>query len=487
MNYQRTVLILTVFVFLLKWITGCAVNPATGQSDFVLMTEEQEIAIGRDENKKVLQYYSAYKDKALQDYVQKVGDDVANKSHRNNLVYRFTVLDSNEVNAFALPGGYIYITRGLMAYLNSEAELAAVLGHEIGHVTARHAVRQHSAATATGLLGTILSAATGVQGTGDLFNVLGTALVRGYGRDHELESDRLGAEYLARTGYDPQAMFNVIRVLKNQEEFETKLAKTENREPRIYHGVFSTHPDNDTRLKEVVDSAKSLKANGVKTNKQLYLDKTNGLVFGHSEEQGILRENHFYHKELGIALDLPEGWRVINQPDALVAHTANNDAFIHMTMQDLNKRITPREFMEQRLKLTGIVEGKEITVNGNKGYTGLATLKTGFGSRQGRVSVIYFNNNAFIFAGASKDANAPRQYDNVIMKSVNSFHALTSAEMKYASALRLKLVKVNGNTRFEKLAKSSRLTNYAEDQLRLLNSYYPSGEPDTGSYIKIVE
>lgn len=253
---SKSLLLITAVLVLLNTISSCAVNPATGESDFVMMTEEQEIALGRKNHALVLKQYDVYENKALQAYVQKIGNKVAQKSHRSNLIYRFTVLDSPEVNAFALPGGYIYITRGLMSYLNSEAELAAVLGHETGHVTARHAVRQHSAATATDIIGTILATAAGVQGAGDVLGVLGTAIIRGYGREHELESDRLGAEYLARSGYDPQAMFKVIRVLKNQEEFEKKLAKKEDREPRIYHGVFSTHPDNDTRLKEVVNAAK---------------------------------------------------------------------------------------------------------------------------------------------------------------------------------------------------------------------------------------
>ena len=167
----------------------------------------------------MLKQYRVYDDPALQQYVQSVGDKVAKLSHRNNLFYRFTLLDSTQVNAFALPGGYIYITRGLLVYLNSEAELAAVLGHELGHVTARHSVRQHSMSTTTNLLGALIGAASGVQGVGQLTNMIGTGIVRGYGREHELEADGLGVEYLARAGYDPAAMEKVITTLKNQELF----------------------------------------------------------------------------------------------------------------------------------------------------------------------------------------------------------------------------------------------------------------------------
>ncbi len=213
MKYRRTSSWLALL--LAPWLTGlpgCATNPVTGSSDFVLMSEQQEIALGRQSHPQILKESPEYTNAQLAAYVQRVGAKLAAHSHRSNLIYRFTLLDSPDVNAFALPGGYIYITRGLLAYLNSEAELAAVLGHEIGHVTARHSVRQQSASTATGLFGAVLAGVTGVSAAGDVANIAGTALVRGYGREHELEADRLGAEYLARSGYDPQAMLRVIHV-----------------------------------------------------------------------------------------------------------------------------------------------------------------------------------------------------------------------------------------------------------------------------------
>ncbi len=190
---------------------GCAVNPATGKSDFVMMSEQQELGMGARYNQEILKQFPRYNDEKLQAYVQRVGERVARSSHRSNLQYHFTVIDSPDINAFALPGGYIYIHRGLIAYLGSEAELAAVLGHEVGHVTARHSVRQQSQASAWNILGQAVAIGTGVGAAGDLANVLGTAFVRGYGRDMELEADGLGAQYLARAGYDPTAMIQVVR------------------------------------------------------------------------------------------------------------------------------------------------------------------------------------------------------------------------------------------------------------------------------------
>ena len=236
-------------------LAGCATNPVTGRADLVTMSEAQEIEIGRQQHPKILEEFGRYDDEALQAYVSQVGQRIAAVSHRPQLQYTFTVLDSEEVNAFALPGGYVYITRGIMAYLNSEAELVAVLAHEVGHVTARHSVRQQTGATATGVGATVIGILTGSGDLAHVANMAGTALVSGYGRDMELEADGLGAQYLDRLGYDPDAMIDVVRLLKNQETLRIQQARQENRKPHVYHGVFATHPDNDTRLHEVVKAA----------------------------------------------------------------------------------------------------------------------------------------------------------------------------------------------------------------------------------------
>ncbi len=166
--------------------SGCATNPVSGGKDFVLMSEDQELEMGRQYHQEVLKEMPVYEDPELQAYVNRIGQELAKKSHRHNLIYRFTVLDSPTVNAFALPGGYIYITRGILAYMNSEAHLAGVLGHELGHVTARHSVRQQSTGTLIQILGAAATVGTGSRAVGDLSNMLGSALISGYGRKMEL-------------------------------------------------------------------------------------------------------------------------------------------------------------------------------------------------------------------------------------------------------------------------------------------------------------
>ena len=198
---------------------GCASNP-TGGANFVLMSENRELEIGKEEHEKLMKSSQVYQDAKLQAYVDQIGKKLAAISHRPDLEYHFTIIDSPDINAFALPGGYVYVNRGLIDYLTTEAQLAAVLGHEIGHITARHSVRQNAAAKTSTALSVVAVLATGVSSLGETASLFGGALISGYGREMELEADGLGAEYLVKAGYDANAMVEVIEVLKSQKEFQ---------------------------------------------------------------------------------------------------------------------------------------------------------------------------------------------------------------------------------------------------------------------------
>ena len=474
----------------LLFLPGCAVNPVTGHQELALMSEQQEIALGRESNKQVLQQYAKYDDARLQAYVESIGKKLAAHSQRKDLVYHFTVLDSNEVNAFALPGGYIYITRGIMSYLNSEAELAAVLGHEIGHVSARHAVQQYSAAQVANIgavLGSIFIPGMN-QGGSQLMQILGTAILRGYGREDELEADGLGAEYLANSGYDPQAMIRVIKVLKSQEEFEVRAAKAEGRKPNIYHGVFATHPDNDTRLQEVVAHADKYRGESFdKPGRDVYLDMIDGLVFGESAKEGILRGRNFYHPDLGFAIHLPMHWSTHNQPNQLLVTAPGGAAILQIGVEDINKKISPREFMISRLGLRQLHDDQQLTIHEMPAHTGLASVNTSAGMREARFTVIYFNDRAYIFAGAAKQANKFKQYDPAFLETARSFHAMTENEHKLAQPLHIRIVRADDSTNFAELAKNSPLQSFAEDQLRLINAKFPNGKLKPGQLFKVIE
>ena len=491
----RRVLRLLAAFALFGALASCAENPVTGTPDFVLMTEAQEVRLGERADQDVKKQYSLYDhrpgdhkagdpktgtpkvaDPGLQAYVNGIGQKLAKTSHRPGLEYRFTVLDSSEINAFALPGGYIYITRGIMAYLNSEAELAAVLGHEIGHVTARHSVRQASAAQGADLALSVLSIFTptlrnsGVQSVVGLF---GNALFAGYGRDMELEADRLGAEYLARSGYDPNAMIRVVGALKNQELFDAEVAKQEGREPRAYHGLFATHPDNDTRLQEVVAAAKKLQTASGTEGRDEFLARTSGMVFGDSAREGVLRDGGFYHGELGFAFRPPAGWRLRNLPDRLVMQPPAGDAQLVLT--------SAKKANEQPADtLRRVTQGRARDID----LTPVAGLPAAV-SMEG--AVIQHRDFSYVFAPTYKTLEASRRHAEALRTSIRSFHALTDEEKVKARALAMREIKADERTRFAELAKASPLGRNAEGYLRLINGLYPRGEPKPGQMVKVVE
>jgi predicted Zn-dependent protease len=484
-------LILLAAVLSTALLTGsCASNPATGGADVVTMSEKKEIEIGREMHPKVLQQYGRYDDERLQAYVNQVGQQIAAKSHRPDLTYTFTVLDSEETNAFALPGGYIYITRGIMSYLNDEAELAAVLGHEIGHVTARHAVRQQTGATAAGVGATLIAILTGSGSLANIANVAGTALVLGYGRDMELEADALGAEYLGRLGYDPESMIDVVRLLKNQELFEIQRAKEEGREPRVYHGVFSTHPDNDQRLKEVVQTAgKVAPGESRADNRDVYLRSITGLPVGPSRAQGVTRGTRFYHADMGFTMAFPTGWIVQNQPTKLVGATPQKDAVLQLYTMPYPPGVTPEQFLTRNLRGTRIEKAEPLEVNGLPGYTAIAQgVALPWGNNgPARFAVVYFNNQAFVFFGATRITSALSARDPMLLGSIKTFRRLREREFETADPDRIRVVKATPQTTIAGLAKSSAIKKYPAEQLRLLNDLYPNKEPKPGQPIKIVE
>jgi predicted Zn-dependent protease len=460
---------------------ACAKNPVTGDSDFALISEDEEIEQGRSYHPEIIKTYGLYDDPELQEYVSRIGQNLAGKSHRSNLKFHFTVIDSAEINAFALPGGYIYITRGIMAYLDSEAELAGVLGHEIGHVTARHSVRQQAGQFASNLLGVLISATTGQSSLGDLSQQLSTGLIRGYGREHELEADRLGAEYLHKTGYDPDNMLEVIGVLKDQEVYETELAKRENRTPNTYHGVYSTHPHNDDRLKTVVRAAKKLSSKNYRDDDQpTYHHHINGMVWGSSLNQGIVVKNRLAHPDLAIALQLPDGWKVDNNPQHLIARDPDTSAVMQIG-------VVPREQDESADKvLQRLTRNDELdTENTDYGATARINVKSGDESQPARVSAIVLNDSQVLTLLGTSSKKHYKLVDRQLIKTSNSFQHLDTAQVAAIKAPRLHIIPRNTQS-FESLAQQSDLEFDALNRLRLLNRSFPNGKISDIDQLKTV-
>lgn len=426
-----------------------------------------------------------FDDEELTAYVRAVGERMALVSQEDRRIdYQFFVLDDAAVNAMAFPGGYIYISRGLLAYLENESQLAAVLGHEVGHVSAYHVARQQRA----GRTSTILSAVAGIlTGSGAIYQVgqaYGQMLISGYGREMELEADALGAEYLARAGYDPNAMLQVLQVLKDQEEFASQV---ERRRP-TYHGLYATHPRNDQRLHEVIRTgAANAGSEEYVEPVDDYLARIEGLPWGDAAADGIVRAHRYYHGRLGIVIDFPEGWNVRDGATTLTAvPTHFNGAAMSVELQTIegDDGESPESFLTGHLGLA-VNAGESIEVDGMPAY--LAVLQQEENQPRLRLAAVAFKDGrAFIFRGNNANADFDAEFIEGFSETVGSFRHMRGGDRSAATSTRIALVEASPDDTFESLARRYRMGRDGADQLRLLNGRFPRGEPRAGDRVKIL-
>lgn len=473
--------------------TSCATNPVTGRQDVVLTSTASEKEQARRYYEQIIRFYGLYEDQAVQDYVQRVGERVAKNSHLADWDFKFVVLDDGSVNAFTTGGGYVYVHRGLLTYLNSEAELATVLGHEIGHVTARHPARRQTRGVLASVLVTGAAIATGSNAIAQLGNIGATAWLQGYGRENEMEADRLGLEYATKTGYRPESMVEVFKVFRSQETFELNRAREEGREPRIYHGIFSSHPAPDARAVQAAKGAAQIvdaPEGGWIENREQYLKMIDGIPYGSSRAQGIVRDNRFYHGDMGITMAFPKGWTIENHRDRLLAYTPSKDAVMQVTLERKPEKESPREFLLKKLRGASFARGEPLSVNGMDGYAVITRSGSPLDGGAGPVrwAVLYRDNNAYIFGAASRSASGGMPVDDgLFMSAIQTFRNLRTSEYPLAEPYRIKVVKVTEETKLEDYAKGVPVEKYQKEELQLLNGLYPNGKLQPGQHIKVVE
>jgi predicted Zn-dependent protease len=454
--------------------------------------ESKDVRTAKQMHVAFTQQMGVHRDLELQDYVQRVGEKLAAVSEMPELEWHFTIIDTDDVNAFATMGGYVYISRGILPYFQNEADLAAVLGHEIGHITAEHLKKQNRKGMLSGLASAATAIFTGMPALADLTNMAGQAIISGYGREAELEADRLGASYLAKSGYDPEAIIRVISTLKDQDTFERERARLENREPRLYHGVFASHPDNDTRLQQAVAGAgrTSAMATGSTSNAEGYLQAIEGLPVGSSARQGMVRENRFYHADMQFTLAFPAGWQVANQPDKLLAIAPRKEHYLEIRAQPPPADLTdPRDFAMRGLSNRRLARTETLDINGLKAWTGVVRGDPSpYGqSTNVRYVVIYFGNLMWVFKGASRAGTEAPSGDPFFLSTANTFRRMRPSEFALAEPDRLHVLRASEGTTIEALAKDSPIKKYPLQQLRLYNSLYPDGEPKPGDLVKTVQ
>jgi predicted Zn-dependent protease len=463
------------------------------------MDEAAEIAEGKEAHEAVMQEFGGpLPNPKLQAYVNDIGQRLARQSHRANLQWTFTVLDTPDINAFALPGGYVYVTRGLMAYMDSEADLAGVIGHEIGHVSARHgaqrATRQQRAGAgvlAATVLGVLLESAGGVQGAARAANQVSSGIAAGsiasYSREQELQADELGAEYLARVGYNPKNMVDVIGVLKDQERFAADSARAAGRQAPEGGNWLASHPSNEQRLQRITQIAERYKGQYGDDARERYLQAIEGTTFGDSREQGVVRGQNFFHEPLGLALTAPAGWRIDNGADALTIINPAGDAAVVMKLVPPDAGKTHDEILRNGFKAT---QGRvERTPVGGFQTTYFVGQRAAAENQTQPLEVTLIDGpggRTFAFVHAGRDAATVQRNRTAMREATASFRALAAADRAAARPWTIGTAAMPAGG-FAGLARRSPLGDDAERQLRLLNGVYGGGSIAPGRRVKVVE
>lgn len=468
--------------------SACSTNPVSGEPELVIVSPEEERTQGKEAHEAVLEQYAVYTRPALQAYVERVGQRLAAVSHLPNLTYRFTVLDSTEINAFALPGGYVYVTRGLLACMNSEAELAGVLGHEIGHITARHSARQQTNALFTQLSLGVLAAAVPQAGFvgRQTASVLADVLVLGYGREHELEADGLGAEYLDRAGYDPAAMMSVLKVLAAQKALNEKLAKAEGRPVRAYHGLFSTHPSSDTRLAEAIARPAPKAGTTRELGVDVYLDAIDGMAFGDDPAHGVVEKTRLLHPALDIAVEFPRGWSVRNEARRVVASDPKGSAELQLGVVDARQMDDPQAVL-RRLGVSELVEAKTFKVAGMPGIMGFSRVVVQGKTLLIRLILILDGQEALVFIGMTASDSDLRHRDPEFLAVINALRRLTPKERARVKTRRVRVITLSETRDWATLAEDSPLRRLAAERLRALNGDRADNALVAGARVKIID
>ena len=401
-------------------LAGCAVNPATGRREFSLIGEGREIEMGREASAEISASLGLVDDDALQSYVSDLGHRLAAVSERPHLPWSFKVVDDPLVNAFALPGGFIFVTRGILANFESEAELAGVLGHEIGHVTARHSVSQMSRQQLQQIgLGVGMILSSDVRRFGDVLSASLQFMNLRYSRGDESESDELGLRYMTRSRYDPDSMIGVFRMLAAVSGGEGE---------RIPEWQL-THPYPENReadIRELI--AESGSAPGGTVDRDAYLDRLEGLVYGSNPREGYFIDSRLVHPALRFEVSFPEGWTAVNERSYVAAASPREDAAIILRLANdaTDPRVALRSFLAQAGVSGGPVRSDER--NGISVSRASFTVASDGGTLRGEAHFIALDGNVYQLLGFA-NGGAWRRHSSVVGTSLSSFTRLTDRRL----------------------------------------------------------
>jgi len=464
-------------------LTACSTNPATGQSQFTaLMSPQQEVQVGAQEHNKIIKQMGLYPNQELQSYVRQVGEKVARDTERPEVQYKFHLLDSPIVNAFALPGGYVYLTRGLLALANSEDEMASVLAHETAHITARHSAERYSRGVVTSLGAAIIASAVGSSGVSEALGVGSNLYMKSYSRGQEGQADALGIRYLNRAGYDPFAMGSFLRNLQADSALEAHMMGKKSAAGTNY---FSTHPATAERVNKANEESRQYKQKSI-VHRDAYLKKINNMTYGDSAEQGFVRGRNFYHTGLGFQFTVPQGFNIINQPSNVVA-ASRSGAVMIFDMAANKRNLSPMKFLRSVWMQGEPVSGAEnITINGMRAAT--ATFPGTVNGKAMNIRVVAMRWSAERFARfqIAIPRNSSQETVDGLKRATYSFQRMSAQQKKQLKPYRIKIVKARSGDTVPSIAARMAFDDYKEMRFRVLNGMSAQDSIVSGRRYKIV-
>ncbi|MGF1671885.1 MAG: M48 family metalloprotease [Balneolaceae bacterium] len=482
--------ILTLF-----FVTACVVqrNPVSGNKRAFAYSWDREVQIGTEADREISAHFGIYPDEEIQEYITELGEELLAVSHMRredtdpqfkNTPFTFRVLNSPVVNAFALPGGYVYVTSGLMVHLNNEAQLAVVVGHEIGHVAARHASQRALTQTISQIAvigGSILGQELlGLPGQ-TLMDLSGTAaqlLLLSYSRDHERESDRLGVEYSARVGY----------AASEGSKFFTSLKRISEKAGQSIPSHLSTHPDPGERERNIPRMAKEWEERGFEQhiiNDVEYMNLIDGFIFGENPREGFVENDMFVHPDLEFQFPVPGGWQLINQPTQVVIISPAEDAIILLRLDSeaANAQASVRSFLAQD-GVNVVQEGAALSSGEWNAYEADATA-TSQGNQLGvYIYAVEYQDNIYRFVNFTSQS-AYENYKSVFTRTTGRFDRLTDERILNIEPVRIKIVEADRRAPFNSFLPDPIPMNHEPLDIAILNQVELDEIIQPGTLLKI--
>jgi predicted Zn-dependent protease len=473
-------------------LAGCTVNPATGEQSFTgFMGPEDEARIGAEEHPKILkQFGGVYTERDLNAYVRRVGQSLAAVSDRPDIRFTITLLNTNIVNAFASPGGYVYVTRGLLALAENEAEMAGVLAHEIGHIVARHSAQRYSGAVATNLglaiLGIGAQAVGAPPGLGDLSGVLAQGYLMKFSREQELESDMLGVRYLARAGYDPNAMTSFFRKLEAHAALQAKIS---GRKDADDFNIMATHPRTTDRINQAINLVQTAPVSRARVERTTYLNRIDGMLFGDDPKQGVIKGRTFIHPGLRFSFTVPNGF-VLHNGATQVGAKGPSDALIVFDIAR-NALASDAKTLNDYLayswaKGLRLINVKRITISGLEAVTAETSINASGGTHDLRLVAIRGNADRIYRLRFLTPPQLTRKLAADLQRTIYSFRRLSAAQAAAVKPLRVRIVSVASAGQIAGLVKGMPFNKYGRQWFEIFNGLVAGQTRLSGNLAKIV-